>query len=140
MRKTLLYLLYVAASCSLAIAQSATIVAQVSVANMASGIPQTVLVAPSTSSALYRVTYYFNIDKVDGLNSQWCFGLHWGDEVAPRLASVEISSTQSFGLPPLISGVFVAHVKAGSSLEYTVSQCGMRKDPYDLYATVEQLQ
>jgi hypothetical protein len=140
MRNTLFCLLLVAASCVGAAAQSATIVAQVSITNQSASIPRTVLVTPS-ADALYRVTAYFDSSKLDQSKSVWCLVTAWTDDAAPRRQTVHIDSSANQGYPTWLSTTFSTRVKAGVSLIYEVTRCtGQVNNPFDLYLTVEQLQ
>jgi hypothetical protein len=140
MRNTLFCLLVVAASCAGAVAQSAPIVAQVSITNQSAAIPSTVLVTPS-ADAVYRVTAYFDSSKLDQSKSRWCLATAWTDDAAPRRQTVQIDSSANAGFPTWLSTTFSARVKAGVPLIYGVTRCfGQANNPFDLYMTVEQLQ
>jgi|GEM_PF-5569642 len=141
MGKSLFGLLIIVSSCIGATAQSATIVAQVSLTNQTLGIPRTTLVTPS-ADALYRVTAYFDLANGDALYTRWCLGFFYADDVARRGGDfLEITAPGDY-LATAASTTFAAQVRAGMPLTYTTGVCngGNKKDPYNLYITVEQLQ
>jgi hypothetical protein len=141
MRKSLFCLLLLAIACTIANAQSAPIVAQVTLTNQTAGIPPTVLVNPSVDG-LYRVTFYFNALKGSPRGEDdWTLSIKWFDTSSERVKTFEITTIQGEMVPLWNSASIPVYVKAGTSLTYATSDLlPNRQSFYDLFITVEQLQ
>lgn len=118
------------------------IVANVNLIHQLMPIQPITIVTPS-KNALYRITAALEITKQNRLPGSWCVDFGYTDALGPEKARLKVFTDSLFG-PIAVSKVIVAPDKAGVPLTYTVVACpnGIQDDtvPFDLFATVEQLQ
>lgn len=141
MRKSILHLALVAAFCVAGVAQSATIVDQVTIRDQAAALPRTTMVTPSVDG-VYRISGYFDLSSGAVLGTRWCLSLYWADDGGQRGGSGYGIEAPGDSGPSFASIALVVKAQANRPLRYQTGPCpgATKASPYNLYLTVEQLQ
>jgi hypothetical protein len=140
--KTMFFTVLILATNMFGQGQSAVIVKQVALTNQTAFISPTELLIP-TSTALYRVSAYFEVLSFSRDGDEYFLNIGWTDATLTgnRKKTLTIRDYD----PALYSNSasLIVSDLAGKPLEYSVTDnLGLQQpaDPFDLYITVEQLQ